>query len=191
MDETWADVVGHVGRYQVSNLGRVRSVTRVVEGFKGSHYTLHGRVLKPVQTSASNRYLVVCLSHGKLQCNASIHRLVLEAFHGPCPKGMQCCHLDGDPQNNRVDNLRWGTPKANAGDREFHGRTARGWKLGVSKTSTETRWAIVDLHEQCGYTVERLTRIFHRSAEHIEYLLNHKPDQRVESSELAGPGLLK
>ena len=50
-----------------------------------------------------------------------VHRLILEAFVGPCPDGMECRHLDGDPENNRMGNLRWGTPKSNADDSVRHG----------------------------------------------------------------------
>jgi hypothetical protein len=50
-----------------------------------------------------------------------LHRLVLEAYVGPCPEGMQCRHLNGDPADNRLDNLKWGTPKENHADAIRHG----------------------------------------------------------------------
>lgn len=50
-----------------------------------------------------------------------IHRLVLEAFVGPCPPGLEGCHNDGNPTNNCISNLRWGTPASNAADRIKHG----------------------------------------------------------------------
>jgi hypothetical protein len=53
-----------------------------------------------------------------------VHRLVLEAFVGPCPEGMECRHLDGDPANNRLENLRWGTHRENAADQVRHGTAA-------------------------------------------------------------------
>lgn len=56
------------------------------------------------------------------------HRLVLEAFVGPCPPGMECCHEDGDHQNNCLSNLRWDTRKNNHADKIRHGRTAKGEK---------------------------------------------------------------
>lgn len=62
-----------------------------------------------------------------------VHRLVLEAFVGPCPDGMECCHRDGDPSNNRTTNLRWGTKQSNADDRERHGNTFRGERVFGSK----------------------------------------------------------
>jgi hypothetical protein len=56
-----------------------------------------------------------------------VHTLVLEAFVGPCLPGMECCHRDGNPANNRLDNLRWDTRAANRRDMLRHGthRNAR------------------------------------------------------------------
>ncbi len=60
----------------------------------------------------------------------TIHRLVLEAFVGPCPAGMQCRHYpDRDPSNNSLANLQWGTPVENAADRDVHGTTVRGQRV--------------------------------------------------------------
>ncbi len=50
-----------------------------------------------------------------------VHRLVLEAFVGPCPPGQQCRHLNDIPSDNRLENLRWGTPKENGEDRVRNG----------------------------------------------------------------------
>jgi hypothetical protein len=55
-----------------------------------------------------------------------VHRLVLEAFHGPRPAGGEARHLDGDPTNNRADNLAWGTRKENGEDRVRHGTSHTG-----------------------------------------------------------------
>lgn len=95
--ERWLPAAGFEGRYEISDAGRVRN--------------LHGLVLK---TSRTNKgYLRVL---GRF-----VHRLVLEAFIGPCPSGMECRHLDGNPSNNRLENLLWGTPLENANDRRRHG----------------------------------------------------------------------
>src|SRR5215468_1964479 len=51
-----------------------------------------------------------------------VHHLILKAFVGPRPAGCECRHLDGNPANNRVSNLCWGTPKENAQDTQRHGR---------------------------------------------------------------------
>lgn len=66
-----------------------------------------------------------------------VHRLVLEAFVGSCPEGMQGCHGDGNRQNNSLDNLRWDTAKSNCNDRNLHGSTVRGEACGNSKLTSE------------------------------------------------------
>lgn len=50
-----------------------------------------------------------------------VHILVLTAFYGPCPEGMEGCHHDGDPLNNRLGNLRWDTHVGNVSDSIRHG----------------------------------------------------------------------
>jgi len=62
---------------------------------------------------------------------ASLHHLVLEAFVGPRPEGMQCRHLDGNKENNCQWNLRWGTPMENGQDRVRHKEAEfnRKWRL--------------------------------------------------------------
>ena len=74
--------------------------------------------LKPIR---GDHYLIVNLSDGVRKHTKLIHRLVLAAFVGPCPPGLVCCHNDGDPTNNHVDNLRWDTYAANEADKVRHG----------------------------------------------------------------------
>jgi hypothetical protein len=63
----------------------------------------------------------------------TVHRLVLLAFLGPCPEGMEACHYpDPDPTNNRIDNLRWDTFQANMLDRVIQG-TKKGVRNGRHK----------------------------------------------------------
>jgi hypothetical protein len=70
------------------------------------------------------RYCVVSLREndgkGKVTCRY-VHRLVLEAFVGPCPAGMEGCHKDGNTANNHQTNLRWGTKASNSFDTVLHG----------------------------------------------------------------------
>lgn len=75
----------------------------------------------------------VSLSGGGKVVRRYVHRLVAEAFHGPCPEGMECCHNNGDHTDNQASNLRWDTPVANQADRLAHGTDNRGSKHGMSK----------------------------------------------------------
>jgi hypothetical protein len=97
--------------YQVTTDGRVWS-----EPKPGKHKK--GKWLKPVMLNRG--YLRVTLCNGR-QYNCFIHRLVLETYIGPCPKGMECRHLDGNPANNNLNNLKWGTRSENSYDAVRHG----------------------------------------------------------------------
>ncbi|MBN7395680.1 HNH endonuclease [Mycobacteroides abscessus subsp. abscessus] len=114
--EQWRPVVGFEGLYEVSDLGRVRTVPRLVSMGRG-YRTVPGRIRK-YGHSTTHGYLIVGLSRpGKRRATtALVHRLVLEAFVGPCPDGMEACHFDGDKTNNRLPNLRWDTRRANQDD---------------------------------------------------------------------------
>ena len=119
MTETWKPVVGWEELYEVSDQGRVRSVDRTVHYKDGRTYLYKGRVLKPRDRKG---YLLVVLCRGGKKRNKSVHRLVLEAFTGSCPEGLETLHIDGDPANNRVENLRWGSSSDNKLDIVRHGR---------------------------------------------------------------------
>lgn len=110
MDEVWKDIEGYEGYYQVSSLGRVRSLDRVVATSNGRTRISHGRILVP----CGRPYRHVCLSRGNVQEQRRVHRLVAEAFI-PNPENLRDVdHIDCDKTNNRVDNLRWCTPSQNA-----------------------------------------------------------------------------
>lgn len=113
MSEIWKPVVGFEDRYEVSSLGRVRSLTHTVPHLRGTR-TIPGRVLKPQQQASGHLYIKSLGGRrGKI---AWIHRLVYEAFVGPIPSRMDIRHLDGNPQNNTPENLAIGTRVENAHD---------------------------------------------------------------------------
>jgi hypothetical protein len=70
----------------------------------------------------SNGYRNVRISRGGRGRTVRVCRLVAESFIGPCPKGMECCHFNGIPTDDRAANLRWDTHHANVLDRVRHGR---------------------------------------------------------------------
>lgn len=118
--ERWLPVVGFEGSYEVSDHGRVRGLDRI--GAAGQRVA--GRVLTP--TPNSHGYPAVTLYGNGLRRVGKVHRLVLEAFVGPCPDGMEACHgPDRDQTNNRLSNLRWGTSSENNFDRVRHGTHPR------------------------------------------------------------------
>ena len=108
--EVWRDIPGYEGRYQASNLGRIRSVDRRVNICHGATRLMKGRVLRPAGQK-SDPHLRVVLGHGAP--GSLVHRLVAETFLGPCPDGQEVRHLDGNPLNNCLENLAYGTRREN------------------------------------------------------------------------------
>lgn len=106
--EEWRPVPGWP--YEVSTEGRIRhAVSRRVRNVKPGRY---GR-----------RHLI--LSKPGSKARFGVHRLVLAAFVGSCPDGMEACHENGDAGDNRLSNLRWDTHAANMKDAERHGTMVR------------------------------------------------------------------
>ena len=117
MEEEWRNIAGYP--YDVSSCGRVRRMAP-------SRNTWIGRVLKP--TTDRNGYYYVILCHEGIVRTHKIHILVCTAWHGekPAIETSQVRHLNGMHQDNRPENLFWGTAQENADDREAHGRQAKG-----------------------------------------------------------------
>jgi hypothetical protein len=127
--EQWLPVPGFEGAYEVSNLGRVRSLPRMVRaGANGGFRAVGGNILKPVVNVAG--YTQVRLPDGKTR---TIHSLVAQAFLGERPAGYQVCHNNGDPSDNRVENLRIDTVSSNMQDIVKHGRHSNAQKTQCSR----------------------------------------------------------
>ena len=112
MEEIWKDIPGYEGKYQVSNLGRIRSLDRIDD----ENHFRKGQIMK---TKLLRGYVRVPLRDGKKQKDYQVHRLVALAFI-PNPDNLpQVNHKDQDPGNNNVDNLEWCDAKYNInyGDR--------------------------------------------------------------------------
>lgn len=94
-----------------------------------------GNEWTPKAATVSKKYLVVGLRdwHGVVR-QYMLHRVILEAFVGPCPEGMEGCHYpDPNPHNCNLSNLRWDSQLANTADRDALNRTARGSRAGSAK----------------------------------------------------------
>lgn len=121
--ETWRPVVDYEGFYEASDLGQVRSVDRTYtcEGRWGKPHlrTYRGRIIAPQLVWDGHLRLMLSVRGRKKLF--PVHILVLEAFAGRRPVGYLGCHNDGNPANNVLTNLRWGTPSSNSIDRVTHG----------------------------------------------------------------------
>jgi len=133
--EVWKPVVGYEGLYEVSSLGRLKRLPRTAGAGEATR-SLSEKIMKPGKHSFG--YSQFTLTKGGETENVLLHRLVLEAFDGPPPSpGLLALHGDGDPSNNRRNNLRWGTHKDNVEDSILHGTIYSGAKHHSSKLTDE------------------------------------------------------
>ena len=117
--EEWRDIPGYEGYYQVSNHGEVRSLPRVVIRKDGKKMPLKGKTLRSFLDK--DGYPRVNLRKVGAITQHPVHRLVLLAFLGGCPDGMQVLHGDGNPANNVISNLKYGSASENGRDSVRHG----------------------------------------------------------------------
>ena len=135
--EEWRPVVGWEKLYEVSSLGRVRSLTRNYFDAIGRWRVFKGKVIDGTQAHDGYRQVVLSRKDVDRQIYLVrfVHRLVLEAFRGPCPEHHVTCHGNGVPWDNRLDNLRWGTQKENDDDKLRHGTYYRRWMCDKPRQS--------------------------------------------------------
>ena len=131
--EEWRDIPGYDGLYQVSNLGRVKSL----------NYKRTGKEQLLTATRNHNRYYFVRLQKDKIRPHHFVHRLVWEAFNGPIPEGMQINHLNEDITDNRLENLSLVTPSENVNygtrnkrvsEKMINGKLSK-WVIQLSKNN--------------------------------------------------------
>jgi hypothetical protein len=139
LDETWKDVLGFEGRYQVSNFGNVRTLDRVCHNHNGGSYKRKGGRLNP--TINNNGYYHVSLWNLKNK-KSEIHRvhvLVAMAFinHIPCGMKYVIDHIDGDKLNNHIDNLQITTQRVNSSKAS---RKKSSKYVGVSFDKSRNKW---------------------------------------------------
>ena len=103
--EIWKDIPNYEG-YQVSNLGRVKSLERI----DALGHRLKEKILKP---QTNSRYYQVCLCKNSKVKKYFVHRLVWIAFNGTIPEGLQVNHINEVKTDNRLSNLNLMTAKEN------------------------------------------------------------------------------
>lgn len=156
---TYKDIPDFPG-YRVGDDGSVwsaREVKRKPTGY-GSYSVIGNswRKLKPATSRRNGRpvHCAVVLMREGGRHNLRVHTLVLTAFVGPCPAGLECCHGDGDPTNNKLTNLRWDTPHSNVADCIRHGRKPRGEGQHLAKLTAE-QVRLIRLEHAAGNITQR------------------------------------
>lgn len=159
--EEWKNIPGFGGLYQASNKGRIRSIPRIIirdvkNRRRGDWVTrtIAGRILKPANDRGTRLFVGMCGG------THSVHRLVLSSFI-PQPAGKkECCHNDGDPTNNRLENLRWDTHKGNHQDRVKHGTNNAGETNGSSVLTEKEVVLIRQMYASNKYLMKNLAKMF-------------------------------
>lgn len=158
--EIWKPVLGYEGFYEVSNYGRVRSLTRYVKTAIDYHTKrlIKGKLLKSDIVSGYDR-VDLCVE-GSV-AHYFIHRLVWGAFNGPIPEGMQINHLNEDKTDNRLENLSLVTPKENVNwgtgiERMMRNRKGKTTPKAICQYTTNNelvrRWgSFHEIERVCGY----------------------------------------
>ncbi len=167
--------------YEASNLGRVRSLPRVRTDAGGRNGGIRNRnvpgvILRP---ALHKGYPHVALTVDAKGYTMPVHRLVLEAFVGPRPDGMECRHLDGNRTNANLDNLAWGTPSENQMDRAEHGTANIGEQHPMSKL-TELDVIEILWRSEAGDTQTELAEMFDVSRKAIQLVTSRDRWQHVQ-----------
>lgn len=135
-EEHWIPAKGYKGLYEVSSLGRVRSLDRVINLVGGRKSFLSGRVLRCAETPKG--YINCALYKNKTCYTKKVHRIVAMSFY--CNgHSKHVNHIDGDKKNNRIENLEFVTCKENIRHSKENGlsKYAFGEANGQSKLTTE------------------------------------------------------
>ena len=143
MNEEWRKIEGF-GGYDVSAAGHVQSYWKFVGAPKRwAIVDSPQRLLVGIgRGSYGHLWVVLCDGNGE-RSQRAIHQLVLEAFVGPCPSGLQVCHYDGDATNNHLSNLRYDTPAANTAD----GKRYEAWMSRSDVVDIRQRFAKMEAVE--------------------------------------------
>lgn len=145
MTEEWRDIEGYGGLYQVSNLGRVKSLDRTVTKSNGVLLSIKGKILK--LRPDTNGYVRACLSKDAVEIDYTVHRLVAMTFLSNPNNLPEVNHKDENKKNNSVDNLEWCTSLYNnnyGSHNENHSKTLRKKKMYVGGTNPRSRKVICE-----------------------------------------------
>jgi hypothetical protein len=160
MNEIWKNIPAYEGMYQVSNLGRVKTVAREVKNTAKSFRKLEEKIHTPCDNG--NGYKYVTLSMSRVRSNYYIHRIVAEVFLCNCFELLEVNHIDGNKANNRVDNLEWCTRSENAKHAHKSGlnHVLKGEANPGAKLTEEIVRKVRELYDTGQYTQKKLAEDF-------------------------------
>ena len=152
--EYWKPITGFAC-YEISTLGRVRALSRLVKHPKGGLMHKQGQFLKPF----GDRYLRVNLCHNSKALECSVHRLVAQAFIPNPENKPQVNHIKQPKTNNAVTNLEWTTEPENTAHAVATGLKAKGEAHGSAKLTTKKVIILRSLSKQ-GWSQRKIAKKF-------------------------------
>ena len=168
--ELWRPVVGWEDRYEVSSCGRVRSI-RCSSSLGGTYLRIKPKIKAP--TVRRDGRVQVNLVRDNVNSRHYVHHLVLNAFVEPRPPGMECGHLNGNPTDNRLTNLRWMSHHANMQQLDEHGTRIRGSAARGAKLTDESVLAARAMR-QSGSTLQAIADLLRVSETTVRNAVNGK-----------------
>lgn len=170
MTEAWVEIPGYGGWYEASSQGRVRS-WRVINrpGVRADQPHIMG------QHETRGGYLFVNLAMNGRQFLPRLNRLILLSFIGESEiVGAHACHRNGDRQDNRLENLYWGSPAENAADKRKHGTHLTGERVGTAKLTVRQVKRIRRLYADGGTSYKKLAKRYRVSTATIGRAIRHE-----------------
>lgn len=158
--EIFVDIKGYEGLYQISNHGRVYGIK-------------HGYILRPDKKDKYGHQRVK-LSKNGIITRIMVHRLVLIHFDREPLENEQCRHLDGNTNNNHINNLKWGTVLENQRDRLLHGTHNIGIQNAAAKLSEEQVKEIISKHKTGNYFLRELAEEYKVSSRTISLIVRRE-----------------
>lgn len=145
--ENWLPAVNWADTHEVSDRGRVRRIG-------------DDRSLAPFPCDRAGHLQVNLCANG-LKAKRLVHRMVLEAFVGECPPGMEGCHRDNKTANNALDNLRWDTHLGNMADstgrpRRAYSRRLTPAQVAAIRASAEGAHMLAERYNVMPWTVHSI-----------------------------------
>ncbi len=168
----WKNIPNYEGCYQITKKGKVRSVDRYVKTYGGGLTKIKGRILKA--SHKGDVYPRVVLTIDNNPKNFRVHRLVMLTFVGPCPEGQEVMHLDGDPGNPKLKNLRYGSKSCNAAFKVDHGTHLCGEDMGNARFTEKQVLNVRAFHKLGVLNYSEIARLLDTSPSVINNIVNRK-----------------
>ena len=155
-----------------------------IKGFPNYSITTNGKVwshirnkrLKPYKDSGGHYQVRLYVSSSK-SYDKLVHRLILETFVSSCPDGMECRHLDGNPENNNINNLRWGTRSENIQDSIKHGTHSclrQGELSNRHKLTEQDVRMIIYIHRTNLFLQREIAEMYNVTRRNISSIINKR-----------------